>query len=108
MWALFGINIYKLVKSSLYLSSSLPPSFPFSLPSSPLPLSLPPSLPPSLPLSVPSIRLTGYSPFQGETHSHTFYNVSMCEYDFEDEVFDDVSQEAKDFIEELLQKKPRF
>lgn len=50
--------------------------------------------------------LTGYSPFQGETHSHTFYNVSMCEYDFEDEVFDDVSQEAKDFIEELLQKKP--
>ena len=32
----------------------------------------------------------------------------MCEYDFEDEVFDDVSQEAKDFIEELLQKKPRF
>ena len=52
-------------------------------------------------------RLTGYSPFQGETHSDTFYNVSMCEYDFEDEVFDDVSQEAKDFIEELLQKKPR-
>ena len=53
-------------------------------------------------------RLTGYSPFQGETHSDTFCNVSMCEYDFEDEVFDEVSQEAKDFIEELLQKKPRY
>ena len=32
----------------------------------------------------------------------------MCEYDFEDEVFDDVSQEAKDFIEELLIKKPKY
>ena len=53
-------------------------------------------------------RLTGYSPFQGETHNDTFYNVSICEYDFEDEVFDIVSQDAKDFIEELLQKRPKY
>ena len=53
-------------------------------------------------------RLTGYSPFQGDTHQETFLNVSMCEYDFEDEVFDEVSQDAKDFIEELLRLKPGY
>lgn len=52
-------------------------------------------------------RLTGYSPFQGETHNDTFYNVSICEYDFDDEVFQNVSQDAKDFIEDLLQKNPK-
>ena len=52
-------------------------------------------------------RLAGYSPFQGDTHNETFLNVSMCEYDFDDEVFDDVSQEAKDFIEDLLIKDPK-
>ena len=94
------LQISKIKSLSLLFLTSLLSFLPPFIPS--------PSLPPSLSLSVPSIRLTGYSPFQGETHSHTFYNVSMCEYDFEDEVFDDVSQEAKDFIEELLQKKPRF
>ena len=65
----------------------------------------PPPLPPSpLPLF---LRLTGYSPFQGETHQETFLNVSTCDYDFEDEVFDDVSQDAKDFIEKLLIKQPK-
>ena len=53
-------------------------------------------------------RFTGYSPFQGDTHNETFYYVSFCEYDFDNEVFDDVSQDAKDFIEELLQKEPRL
>ena len=53
-------------------------------------------------------RLTGYSPFQGDTHQETFLNVSMCEYDFEDEVFDEVSQDAKDFIEDLLRIKPGY
>ncbi len=53
-------------------------------------------------------RFTGYSPFQGDTHNDTFYYVSFCEYEFDNEVFDDVSQDAKDFIEELLQKEPRL
>lgn len=52
-------------------------------------------------------RLTGYSPFQGETHQETFLNVSQCDYDFDDEVFDVVSAEAKDFIELLLVHVPR-
>jgi len=53
------------------------------------------------------VRLTGYSPFQGETHQETFLNVSQCDYDFEDDIFDVVSPEAKDFIELLLIKAPR-
>lgn len=55
---------------------------------------------------LPLCRLTGYSPFQGETHQETFLNVSQCDYDFDDEVFDVVSSEAKDFIELLLVKVP--
>ena len=52
--------------------------------------------------------MTGYSPFQGETHQETFLNVTMCDYDFDDEMFDVVSQEAKDFIEKLLIMAPRY
>lgn len=51
--------------------------------------------------------MTGYSPFQGETHQETFLNVSQCDYDFDDDLFDPVSQEVKDFIEQLLVKVPR-
>lgn len=53
-----------------------------------------------------SHRITGYSPFQGETHQETFLNVSTVDYDFDDELFDNVSQEAKEFIEKLLIKQP--
>ena len=70
-----------------------------------------PLLLPSLP-SPPShyhpLRLTGYSPFQGETHQETFLNVSTVDYDFDDEVFEVVSQDAKDFVEKLLIKQPRL
>ena len=52
--------------------------------------------------------MTGYSPFQGETHQETFLNVSTCDYDFDDEMFDVVTQEAKDFIEKLLIKNPKY
>ena len=52
--------------------------------------------------------MTGYSPFQGETHQETFLNVTMCDYDFDDEMFDVVSHEAKDFIEKLLIVVPRY
>ena len=57
--------------------------------------------------SSPPCRLAGYSPFQGETHQETFLNVSTCDYDFDDEVFDAVSSDAKDFIEKLLVRSPR-
>ena len=52
-------------------------------------------------------RLTGYSPFQGDTHQETFLNVSTCDYNFDDEVFSNVSQEAREFIEELLVIAPK-
>ena len=56
----------------------------------------------------PLLSLTGYSPFQGETHQETFLNVSTCDFDFDDEVFEVVSQEAKEFIEKLLVKQPTW
>lgn len=56
---------------------------------------------------LPCNRLTGYSPFQGETHQETFLNVSQCDYDFDDEVFDVVSTDAKEFIELLLVHVPK-
>ena len=34
--------------------------------------------------------------------------MTMCDYDFDDEMFDVVSQEAKDFIEKLLIMAPRY
>ena len=65
------------------------------------------TLPPlTLTHSPSSHRITGYSPFQGETHQQTFLNVSTVDYDFDDELFDNVSQEAKEFIEKLLIKQP--
>ena len=53
-------------------------------------------------------RLSGLSPFLGDTDSETFSNVSSCEWDFDDECFDEVSKESKDFIENLLIPNPRF
>ena len=52
-------------------------------------------------------RMTGYSPFQGETTQETFLNVSLADYNFEDEIFTNVSEHAKDFISKLLLKKAR-
>ena len=34
----------------------------------------------------------------------TFANISGISYDFEDEAFDNISEEAKDFIRKLLVK----
>ena len=67
-----------------------------------------PLLLPSPPSHPHPLRLTGYSPFQGETHQETFLNVSTVDYDFDDEVFEVVSQDAKDFVEKLLIKQPRL
>ena len=52
--------------------------------------------------------MSGLSPFMGENEQETLSNVSMGEVDFDDEVFDEVSEDAKDFIEFLLQPKEKF
>lgn len=46
--------------------------------------------------------MSGLSPFMGDTDAETLTNVQLAEWDFDDPVFDDVSEEAKDFISSLL------
>jgi len=50
------------------------------------------------------VLLTGLSPFMGDSDAETFVNITNGEYDFDDESFDDISQDAKDFITALLMK----
>lgn len=38
----------------------------------------------------------------GDNDGETFGNISMVSYDFDDESFEEVSEEAKDFIDKLL------
>ncbi len=52
--------------------------------------------------------LSGLSPFLGDTDGETFTNVTHGRYDFEDEEFDNISDEAKEFIDKLLVRNMRF
>lgn len=64
-------------------------------------------------MSTPSIsvmkyllcRLSGLSPFMGDNDAETFANITRADYDFDDEAFDAISQDAKDFISALLVKR---
>lgn len=49
-----------------------------------------------------TFRLSGLSPFMGESDVDTFANITRADYDFDDEAFDAVTQNAKDFISNLL------
>ncbi|KAH1008358.1 hypothetical protein HUJ05_008917 [Dendroctonus ponderosae] len=51
------------------------------------------------------VLLSGLSPFMGDTDSETFANITRSDYDFEDEAFNTVSQDARDFIGALLLKR---
>ncbi|VDO56555.1 unnamed protein product [Haemonchus placei] len=53
------------------------------------------------------VLLSGLSPFLGETDEETLANVSAADWDFDDPVFDDVSDAAKDFICRLMCKDKR-
>uniref|UniRef100_H2YJ43 Protein kinase domain-containing protein n=1 Tax=Ciona savignyi TaxID=51511 RepID=H2YJ43_CIOSA len=48
------------------------------------------------------VLLSGLSPFMGDDEQETLSNVTACEVDFDDDSFEDVSEEAKDFICQLL------
>ncbi|KRT78962.1 protein kinase, partial [Oryctes borbonicus] len=50
------------------------------------------------------VLLSGLSPFMGHTDIETMANVTIAKYDFDDEAFDDISDNAKDFIQKLLIK----
>ncbi|CDS41841.2 expressed conserved protein [Echinococcus multilocularis] len=52
------------------------------------------------------ILLSGISPFAGSDTMNTLRNVSRASYDFGDDAFRDVSDNAKDFISKLLIKAP--
>ena len=51
------------------------------------------------------VLLSGLSPFMGDNDAETFANITRAEYDFNDEAFDTVSQNARDFIGALLVKQ---
>uniref|UniRef100_A0AAY4C3N3 Protein kinase domain-containing protein n=1 Tax=Denticeps clupeoides TaxID=299321 RepID=A0AAY4C3N3_9TELE len=51
-------------------------------------------------------RLSGMSPFQGDTDEETLRNIVSMNYEFEDRYFSDTSAVAKDFIQNLLVKDP--
>ncbi len=52
-------------------------------------------------------RLSGISPFAGDDVMETYGNISNVDFDFDAEEFDDISDEAKDFVECLLIKDPK-
>ena len=41
----------------------------------------------------------------GDTDLETMANVTIAEYDYEDEAFNSISDPAKDFMDKLLVKK---
>lgn len=41
----------------------------------------------------------------GDNDAETFTNITKAEFDFDDEAFDAISQDAKDFISALLVKR---
>nr|KAG5709145.1 hypothetical protein BaRGS_028601 [Batillaria attramentaria] len=53
------------------------------------------------------VLLSGLSPFAGEDDLETLQNVKQCDWDFDEEAFAHVSEEAKDFIRKLLLKVPQ-
>lgn len=50
------------------------------------------------------VRLSGLSPFMGDNDNETLSNVTSATWDFEDEAFDEISDNGKDFITNLLKK----
>ncbi|XP_055069679.2 myosin light chain kinase, smooth muscle [Misgurnus anguillicaudatus] len=53
------------------------------------------------------ILVSGLSPFMGDNDNETLANVTSATWDFEDEAFDEISDQAKDFISSLLKKNMR-
>ena len=44
----------------------------------------------------------------GDTDLETMANVTIAEYDYEDEAFDNISEAARDFIDRLLVKDQKY
>uniref|UniRef100_A0A8C6T2Y5 Myosin, light chain kinase 5 n=1 Tax=Neogobius melanostomus TaxID=47308 RepID=A0A8C6T2Y5_9GOBI len=53
------------------------------------------------------ILLSGESPFQGNSDAETLALVTAAQYEFDEESFEEISDEAQNFISSLLNKAPR-
>lgn len=53
-------------------------------------------------------RLSGESPFQGDDDAETLALVTAAQWEFSEESFEEITQEAKDFISSLLVKETRY
>lgn len=53
------------------------------------------------------VLLTGFSPFGGDTDQETFRNIINEPIDFPEELFEDVSPAAINFIEKIAVKNGR-
>merc|ERR1711962_574358 len=51
------------------------------------------------------VLLSGLSPFMGDNDAETFANITQAEFDFDDDAFDAISEDAKNFITSLLDKR---
>ena len=54
------------------------------------------------------VLLSGHSPFGGEDKVETYSNITSAELEFPDHIFENVSEQAKDFIARCLVRNPRF
>uniref|UniRef100_UPI00398F6C55 myosin light chain kinase, smooth muscle isoform X2 n=1 Tax=Pristiophorus japonicus TaxID=55135 RepID=UPI00398F6C55 len=50
------------------------------------------------------ILVSGLSPFMGDNDNETLANVTSATWDFDDDAFNEISDDAKDFIDSLLKK----
>lgn len=48
------------------------------------------------------VRLSGYLLFVGEIDYEIFVNINRCDYDFDDEVWQNILFEVRDFIKNLF------
>ena len=53
------------------------------------------------------VLLSGCLPFDGDDMSEILVNVTKSEWDFNDDVFEVISDVGKDFISKLIVKEPR-
>ena len=52
------------------------------------------------------ILLVGYPPFDGKNPNEIFQNISKCDYKINGEDWDNISEDAKDLLKQLLHKNP--
>ena len=51
--------------------------------------------------------LCGYPPFNGDTEQQLFRKIRLCDYEFDDEDWSEISMDAKMFISKLIQPDPK-